>query len=80
VTPAELRAARQKLGLTQAQLGEALRLRGTRDGRARVVRQWEAGERQISGPVEIAIEHLLHCRPQGAQIADAIILSTAETA
>jgi DNA-binding transcriptional regulator YiaG len=57
MTPADLRAARKRLGMTQAQLGRALRLSGGDPGRA--VRMWEAGDRRISGPVEIAVEAML---------------------
>ena len=55
--PAELKAARKRLGMTQTQLADALRLRGK--DRTRSVRSWEAGERAISGPVEVAVEALL---------------------
>jgi DNA-binding transcriptional regulator YiaG len=56
MTPAEVRAARLALGMTQDQLAEALRMGG--DGK-RAVRRWEAGEREISGPASVAIEALL---------------------
>ncbi len=59
MTPAELKTARTRLGMTQKQLAEALRL-APKSG-ADTVRKWEAGTRPISGPVSIAIDHLLNC-------------------
>lgn len=56
MTPVEVKAARQRLGLTQEQMAEALRL--GKDGR-RIVRGWEKGERKPSGPTTLAIEYLL---------------------
>jgi hypothetical protein len=41
--------------MTQAQLAQALKL--GKEG-ARAVRRWEAGEREISGPVQVALELL----------------------
>lgn len=64
MTPAEVRANRQTLGMTQAELATTLRM-GT-DGK-RAIRRWETGEREISGPASVAIEALLTgWRPQGA--------------
>jgi DNA-binding transcriptional regulator YiaG len=56
MTSAEFKCARLRLGLTQSQMGKALRLSGDP---ARSVRKWEQGEREISGPVSLAVEHLL---------------------
>jgi len=56
MTPAEVRAARLALGMTQEQLAAALRMGG--DGK-RAVRRWEAGDREISGPATVAIQALL---------------------
>jgi DNA-binding transcriptional regulator YiaG len=56
MTPAQVRAARISLGMTQDQLAAALRMGG--DGK-RAIRRWEAGEREISGPASVAIEALL---------------------
>jgi DNA-binding transcriptional regulator YiaG len=56
MTPAEVRAARLALGMTQDQLAAALRMGG--DGK-RAVRRWEDGDRAISGPASVAIEALL---------------------
>jgi DNA-binding transcriptional regulator YiaG len=54
--PAELRAARNTLGLSTNGLAEALRLG---KGGGRTVRRWESGETPISGPASVAIELLL---------------------
>ena len=56
MTPEALRAARAQLGLSAAGLAQALRLG---KGGDRTVRRWEAGERSIPGPVEVAIEMML---------------------
>jgi len=56
LTPAEFKEARQALGLTQAEMGKALRLSG--DG-GRSVRKWENNEREISEPVSLAVTYLL---------------------
>lgn len=56
MTPTELRAARKRLGMTQAQLAAALLLGN--DGN-RAVRRWEKGERPISGPVQVAVTLML---------------------
>ena len=56
MSPADLLAARKRLGLSQAGLAEALRL-GANGGRT--VRRWEAGDVPVTGPVSVAIECLL---------------------
>ena len=56
MTPAELRAARKRLGMTQAQLATALKL--GKDGK-RAVQRWECGDRPISGPVAVAMAMML---------------------
>lgn len=53
MTPDALKSARARLGLTQAGLGELLRCDG------RTVRRWEAGDREIPGPVAVLVEALL---------------------
>ena len=60
MTPAELKAAREALGLSLSGLAKALRLGKT--GRD-TVRAWEADDniRGVPGPVQIAVEHLLNC-------------------
>lgn len=59
MTPAEIRSARQSLGLSTNGLAEALRLG---KGGGRTVRRWESGETPISGPAQVAIELLLEKR------------------
>ena len=58
MTPADVKAARQSLGMTQTDLAAILRLGG--DGR-RTVRGWESdgGKYHISGPATVALEALL---------------------
>jgi len=56
MTPTEVREARQRLGLSQAEL--AARLRMGPNGE-RQVRRWEQGETPVSGPASVAIELLL---------------------
>lgn len=55
--PAQIKAARRALGLTCAQLADALELEPT-NGKD-TVRFWESGKRQPSGPVRAAIRLLL---------------------
>jgi len=66
MTPAEFKAARKALGLSQVAIGRALRLADYRLGApadtakaddkvARTVRRWEAG-RDIPGPAIVAID------------------------
>lgn len=54
MTPAELREARQTLGLSAARFAAAV---GVADGRT--VRRWEAGDREIPGSVAILVRLLL---------------------
>jgi DNA (cytosine-5)-methyltransferase 1 len=56
LSPADLIAARKRLGLSQTGLAEALRLGKNGD---RTIRRWEAGEIPITGPASVAIELLL---------------------
>jgi transcriptional regulator with XRE-family HTH domain len=58
VTPAELRAARKRLGLTQKGLARALRM-GTHGWQT--ISKWESdnNKRGVPGPVQVAIESLL---------------------
>lgn len=60
MTPAHFKAARKKLGLSQRQMAEALRLKS-----ARSIRHYESGERVISGPIEALIERLLAEKDKG---------------
>ena len=50
-TPDELKAARRALGLSADGLARVVRIE---DGRT--VRRWEAGEREIPGPVTVLME------------------------
>lgn len=54
MTPAELRAARESLGLSQAAFAAAVQVES-----GRTVRRWEAGERDIPGPVRVLTRLLL---------------------
>lgn len=60
MTPAELKAARERLGLTQNGLAEALRL-GKNGGRH--IRKLESGQHPISGPISVAVEFMLAFHP-----------------
>jgi DNA-binding transcriptional regulator YiaG len=53
MSPEDVKEARAKLGLTQAELADALELEGNfgKD----TVRNWERGKRPISGPARVAI-------------------------
>ena len=66
-TPAdELKLARRILGWDALTLARALRLAGTPEKMAARVLAMEAGERDISGPVQVAVEALLSgWRPTG---------------
>lgn len=56
MTPAEIRAARKILGLSQSGLAEALRLGPNGE---RTIRRWEQGDIAVTGPASVAIELLL---------------------
>ena len=56
MTPAEVKAARQVLAMTQTDLANALRM--GKDGK-RAIRCWEVGDVPVSGPASVAIEALL---------------------
>lgn len=58
-TPEEFAAARAKLGLSLAELGEALGLGGGREQAAKRVRQMETGFKDISGPVARVLQAML---------------------
>lgn len=51
MTPAEIRAIRQRYGLSQSELAALLRISDIR-----TVRRWEKGEVPISGPASIVLE------------------------
>lgn len=54
MTPKQFKAAREKLGLSQAKLAEKIRVSGSR-----TIRRWERSEREIPGPVQILIERMV---------------------
>lgn len=56
LTPADLRSARKRLGLTQHQLADALRM--GKNGWQSVSR-WEKDGNTIPGPVQVAVEAIL---------------------
>lgn len=60
--PAEIKASRKRLGLTQSGLADALRM-GANGGRT--VRRWEGGEMPITGPAAVAIEMLVQAKESG---------------
>jgi len=53
MTPEDIKAAREALGLTQWELADALELEGNygKD----TVRNWERGKRPITGPARVAL-------------------------
>lgn len=66
-TPAdEFRAARRVLGWDCLTMARALRLAGTDDKLVARINEMESGRREISGPVQVAVEALLSgWRPSG---------------
>lgn len=65
-TPADLKAARQRLGWSLRDMARALRLAGTDAKAATRVREMEDGRRDISGPVCVSVEAFLTgWRPDG---------------
>ena len=54
MTPADFRNVRKALGLSQNAMAEALGLKTSR-----AIRQFESGERQVSGPVAKLMDYLL---------------------
>ena len=56
MSPAELKDARNKLGLTQSGLATALCMGANGD---RTVRRWESGSIPVPGPVEVCIGYML---------------------
>lgn len=51
MTPAELKSKRHALGLSAERFARLVRVRS-----GRTVRKWEAGDRDIPGPVEVIVE------------------------
>lgn len=56
MTPAEFRALRRQLGLSQGGLARVLQVASDR-----TVRKWEAGERDIPGPAQVLVRLLTEC-------------------
>jgi DNA-binding transcriptional regulator YiaG len=56
MTKAEFHAVRKRLGLTQTQLAEMLKLG---KGGRRTIGRWESGEVPISGPAAVAVTLML---------------------
>ena len=65
MSPDEIKAARQELGLTQRAMAEALALS---NGDSATVRSWENGRRNPSGPVCTAIRLMLLLQSSGIAI------------
>jgi len=62
----ELKIARQILNWDHSQMARALRLAGTPDKAIARVREMESGKRDVTGPIQVAIEALLSgWRPTG---------------
>ncbi|TXI08752.1 MAG: hypothetical protein E6Q76_06785 [Rhizobium sp.] len=57
MTPGDLKAARHALGLSAEALAKWV---GVSDGRT--VRRWEAGDRDIPGPVQVLVNAALESR------------------
>lgn len=55
-TAADVKAAREQLGLSVRQLSDILRM-GENGGRK--IQRWESGDEPITGPASVAIEALL---------------------
>jgi DNA-binding transcriptional regulator YiaG len=60
--PEQVKEARLRLELTQAELAERLRL-APATGKD-TVRSWESGKRPITGPAQVAIEYMLRERAE----------------
>lgn len=58
MSPAELKAARKRLGLSQRELGALVGFSGDP---GRTIRKLEAGAREIGGPLERLVAILVDC-------------------
>ena len=54
MTPAQFKSARKALGLSQSDMAEALGLKTSR-----AIRQYEAGDRAVSGPITMLVGILM---------------------
>lgn len=61
MTPAELKEARHKLGLSTNAFGRIVGLKVRNNKPGRTVRRWEAGTSDIPGPVVVLTRLLLDC-------------------
>ena len=61
MSPADVRAARERLGMTTQQLAEAL------ECTVRTVQFWESGERNVPGPARVAMRLMLHAPKPGSR-------------
>ncbi len=66
MTPADLRTARKRLGLSQHALAEALRM-GTHGHQTISAWEADANTRGVPGPVQVAIEALLENQRRAAK-------------
>lgn len=57
MTPQELKSARHSLGLSAEGFAKWVKV-----SNGRTVRYWEAGERDIPGPVEVLVKATLECQ------------------
>jgi DNA-binding transcriptional regulator YiaG len=57
MTPSSLRSARTALSLSAESFARLIRVES-----GRTIRRWEAGEREIPGPVEVLTEALMSSR------------------
>lgn len=53
MTPTEIKAIRQRYGLSQSELAALLRISDLR-----TIRRWEKGEVPVSGPASIVLEQM----------------------
>ncbi len=62
MSPADFKAARHALGLSTEGMAKALQVAS-----GRTVRRWEAADRDIPGPVKVALTYMLKgagCNPE----------------
>ena len=64
MTTADFTAARKAMGHTQHTLAAALKM-GKHGWQT--ISGWETGKTPIPGPVQVAMGHLLNCKPRSAK-------------